>query len=80
MIVLVFKTSPMTQIFIYVFQLYCSVSFSEMPAPADASANSNSSTEELDSILEELLGLGQKVCARSSSGCFGDDSVFVNSV
>lgn len=61
----------MTQIFFYLFQLYCLVSFSELPAPADASANSSSSTNELDSILEELLGLGEEVCAHSASGCFG---------
>lgn len=65
-IVLIFKTSPLTQIFIYLFQLYFSVSFSELPAPTGASANSSSSTNELDSILEELLGLGQEVCAHSA--------------
>lgn len=62
--------SPMTQIFIYLFKLYCSVSFSELPAPAEASSNSSSSTNQLDTILEELLGLGQEVCDRFASECF----------
>lgn len=56
---------------IYLFQLYCYVSFRKLPAPADASVNPSSSTNELDTILEELLGLGQKVCAHYVSGCFG---------
>lgn len=57
----------MTQISIYLFQIYCSVSFSKRPDP---SASSSSSTIELDSILEELLSLEQKVCANSVSECF----------
>lgn len=65
---------------IYLFQLYCYVSFRKLPAPADASVNPSSSTNELDTILEELLGLGPKVCAHYVSGCFGIGSVFVNSI
>lgn len=58
----------MTQMFMYLFHFYFSVSFSKLP---DASAKPNSSTNELDSILEELLGLGNEVCAHSASGRFG---------
>nr|XP_046248482.1 leupaxin [Scatophagus argus] len=37
----------------------CSNVYSDLPAPVAASANSSSTTTELDSILQDLMGLGQ---------------------
>lgn len=49
------------------FSLFCI--FSDLPAPVAASVNPDSPTKELESILEDLLGLGQEVSTVSVGLC-----------
>lgn len=45
------------------------LAFSDLPAPVAASLEPDSPTKELESILEDLMGLGQEVNTVSAGLC-----------
>lgn len=48
---------------------FVSLGFSDLPAPVAAPLDPDSPTKELDSILDDLMGLAQGVSTASACAC-----------